>query len=612
MQRRIAVSFALVEPRPEGRGLGAAAHPELRQQVADVVLHGLLGQEELLADLTVRESLRDEIQDPSFLAGEGVEGILDRRAEAVEHLGDDITLEQGLPRRGPTDRVDELGAPDLLEQVARCPGQHRCHERIVVRMTGEHETCDVRVRGAEIAADGDARMVRVPQPDVQQRHVGWVGAHSTHGLLAGCGLPDDLDVVMGTDQVEDATSHELVIVEQEDLDRHRAATAPTVACRGMFGAGVAAMLCWWVMDDSRSRHGQRSDDTVHNGEPAASSLRVQELVAAIMAPSSDLDLQSVLQRIVDTAKSMVDARYAALGVLDASGAALSDFVYVGIDPESADRIGQLPQGRGILGELVRNPRTLRLDDLTTDPNSCGFPPGHPPMHSFLGVPILIDGREYGNLYLTDKAGGASFTIEDETVVVLLAGAAGAAIRNARQYERLLRHARWLEATTAITSRLLTGAPTADVLDEIARVAHQLVGADECGVRLADSANEVLTLTAAAGVRSEDAVGEQLPIEGTFLGGVHRTGTTASAPDLGEIAPDDVLVATRGVGPILAVPLVAPQRVLGTLSLSRYRGRPSFEPWDLDLIESFAGQAALALAFNETQDAARADDPVGRP
>ena len=306
-----------------------------------------------------------------------------------------------------------------------------------------------------------------------------------------------------------------------------------------------------------------------DGSPASND-RLKELYEAVVTISTELELSNVMQHIVSSAKRLADADYAALGVLDDSGAELRDFVYDGIDPTSAAAIGNLPEGRGILGELIRSPQALRLDDLTEHPKSCGFPPGHPPMRSFLGVPITIGARPFGNLYLTEKSGGKHFTHEDETVVMMLANVAATAIQNARLYERSTLHRRWLEATTTIISHLLQGARAEDVLTEIAQVAHQMAGADECGVRLADLTGRSLKLTAAAGTHSTKAIGEEMPVQGTFLGAVYATGTSSSTSDLKAISPADTLVETRGVGPVLAVALSAPERTIGTLSLSRLK------------------------------------------
>ena len=279
------------------------------------------------------------------------------------------------------------------------------------------------------------------------------------------------------------------------------------------------------MVDSRSLEHRLGEDTVPIGDTQASRAGLRDLYEAVVAISTELDLTNVLQHIVSSAKQLADAEYAALGVLDDSGTELHDFVYDGIDPELAQAIGHLPEGRGILGELVRAPQALRLDDLTAHPKSCGFPPGHPPMHVFLGVPIIIDGRPFGNLYLTEKANGVPFTDEDETVVMMLANAAGTAIQNARLYERSLRHRRWLEATTTIIAHLLRGARSDEVLTEIAQVAQQMADADECGVRLADPTGRCLKLTAAAGTYSTTVIGDEMPTHVTFLGAVFATGTS---------------------------------------------------------------------------------------
>ena len=361
------------------------------------------------------------------------------------------------------------------------------------------------------------------------------------------------------------------------------------------------MVGWWVMADPRSSEHQLGDATVPSDGSSAPKDRLRELYEAVVTISTELELSNVMKHIVSSAKRLADAEYAALGVLDESGTVLRDFVYDGVEPTVAATIGHLPEGRGILGELIRSPQPLRLDDLTEHPKSCGFPPGHPPMKAFLGVPITIGDRPFGNLYLTEKSSGEPFSHEDETVVMMLANVAATAIQNARLYERSSRHRQWLEATTTITTHMLQGSPSDDVLTEIAQVAHRMAGADECGVRLADPTGRSLRLTAAAGAHSTKAIGEAMPIQGTFLGAVFATGTSSSTSDLEAIAPDDTLVATRGVGPVLAVALSAPERILGTLSLSRYRGSAPFDPSDLELVESFAAQAGLALAFGETQE-----------
>ncbi len=164
--------------------------------------------------------------------------------------------------------------------------------------------------------------------------------------------------------------------------------------------------------------------------------RLRDLVTAVLAIGSDLSLPSVLRHIVESAITLIDARYGALGVLDAAGKGLSEFVYVGMSPDEVAGIGRLPEGHGILGLLILDPEPLRLDVLGAHPDSYGFPAHHPPMKSFLGVPIRVRGQVFGNLYLTDKHGAAEFSQDDEILAVALAGAAGIAIENSRLSARV--------------------------------------------------------------------------------------------------------------------------------------------------------------------------------
>ncbi|MER7970984.1 GAF domain-containing protein, partial [Streptomyces sp. NPDC096080] len=173
--------------------------------------------------------------------------------------------------------------------------------------------------------------------------------------------------------------------------------------------------------------------------------RVYNLLDAVLTVGRELDLSQVLRRIVETAVVLVDAEYGALGVISAERESLSEFLTVGMDDAQVARIGALPEGHGILGELIRHPEPLRLAEISDHPASYGFPAGHPPMHSFLGVPIRVRDEVFGNLYLTEKRGGAAFDAEDETVLATLAVAAGVAIENARLYEEARRRQRWLEA-----------------------------------------------------------------------------------------------------------------------------------------------------------------------
>ncbi|HEX8867000.1 MAG TPA: GAF domain-containing protein, partial [Lentzea sp.] len=188
--------------------------------------------------------------------------------------------------------------------------------------------------------------------------------------------------------------------------------------------------------------------------------KMQGLLDAVLAVGAGLELDSTLQRIVQAAVELVGARYGALGVLGHRDN-LSQFVYVGIDQETRSRMGHLPEGKGLLGLLIKDPRAIRLHDLSEHAASVGFPPNHPPMHSFLGVPVRVRNEVFGNLYMTEKTDGADFTADDEVVLEALAAAAGVAVENARLFERSRLRERWLEATAEINSQLLGGASAQD-------------------------------------------------------------------------------------------------------------------------------------------------------
>ena len=172
-----------------------------------------------------------------------------------------------------------------------------------------------------------------------------------------------------------------------------------------------------------------------------------------IALSSELSIDAVLKKIVEAATELTGAQYGALGVIDRTGQALERFVVTGIDADTQAMIGELPHGRGILGILIRDAKPLRLHDLSDDPRSVGFPPHHPPMKTFLGVPILLRGVAYGNLYLTEKARGEDFTEEDEELTRLLAGQAAVAIENARLYESATRWSKQLEALHEVSTAI---------------------------------------------------------------------------------------------------------------------------------------------------------------
>jgi signal transduction histidine kinase len=223
----------------------------------------------------------------------------------------------------------------------------------------------------------------------------------------------------------------------------------------------------------------------------AGDTRLRGLLQAVLAIGGDLDLQTVLHRIAEVAASLVDAEYAALGVISEDGLALAQFLVVGVDDEMVARIGSLPAGHGVLGKLITDPRPLRLDNLADHPESFGFPPGHPPMHTFLGVPIRVRDAVFGNLYLTEKHGGKGFDEQDEAVVLGLAAAAGVAIQNARLYSESRQRERWLEATSEVSTALLSGTDPEEVLLLVAARAREVTGGELALVALPVDADRLL-------------------------------------------------------------------------------------------------------------------------
>src|SRR4249919_2506575 len=204
--------------------------------------------------------------------------------------------------------------------------------------------------------------------------------------------------------------------------------------------------------------------------------RLRALFRAGLSVTSELSLDAVLRRLVEAAAELTGAQYAALGVIDANGTELEEFITQGIDDDLRAEIGPLPRGRGILGVLIRDAKPLRLHDLTEDARSAGVPPGHPPMRTFLGVPILLRGVAYGNLYLTEKQNGEDFTIEDEELVTLLAGQAAVAVENARLYEASTRWSRQLQSLNEVGNALATETDIDRLLDLIVRRLRELLDA----------------------------------------------------------------------------------------------------------------------------------------
>ncbi|WP_369141939.1 GAF domain-containing sensor histidine kinase [Streptomyces sp. R44] len=323
--------------------------------------------------------------------------------------------------------------------------------------------------------------------------------------------------------------------------------------------------------------------------------RLNGLLEAVMSVGRELDLPQVLRGIVEAAVSLVDAEYGALGVIG-EGRKLSQFLPIGIDDDVRRRIGALPSGHGILGELIRNPAPLRLPELSEHPASYGFPAHHPPMHSFLGVPIRVHDEVFGNLYLTEKRGGADFDAEDEAVVTTLAVAAGIAIENARLYEEGRLRQRWLAASADLTSALLSGTDEAEVLDGMLERAVDIAGAD-MGVFYLVGPEGELRGSLARGEGADIHRGVVLPSsEGTLAAAA--LAQEDGLVTLADVARDERVTVQperwKGFGPAVAVTIGTKERLNGVLILARRSGQTPFTNVEITALPGFAGQAALAL------------------
>ncbi|WP_376771295.1 sensor histidine kinase [Rhizomonospora bruguierae] len=358
------------------------------------------------------------------------------------------------------------------------------------------------------------------------------------------------------------------------------------------------------------------------GEVVASRERLRALLDAVVGLSTDLALHGTLERIVQAACRLAGARYGALGVIGPDRR-LVEFVTHGIDPHTRHLIGDPPHGRGVLGLLIEDPRPVRMPDITRHPQSYGFPPNHPPMHSFLGTPIRIRDQVFGNLYLAEKRDGTEFTEDDEEIVVALAAAAGVIIQNARLFAVAHRRERWLAATAEITGVLLGEVRRTDALRLIARRAREVAEADLALVLLYDDEAGRFTVEAADAADSPDPAGGGATTGGAPLGGAtsgeltgrELTGAVLAATEtafvepatqrrraviesLAKAAPWPVPVTS---GPAFVAPLVGGQTLHGVLVVGFPAGQTSGTPEDATLLETFAGQAALALERAQAQE-----------
>ena len=324
--------------------------------------------------------------------------------------------------------------------------------------------------------------------------------------------------------------------------------------------------------------------------------RLDGLVEAMLAVTAGLDLDRTLRTIIETATKLVDARYGALGIRG-EGHQIVDFVLVGMGEAELAEIGRAPQGIGVLGLLLDDPKSIRLDEIGKHPASVGFPPMHPPMHTFLGVPIRIREEIYGNVYLTEKAGGQPFTDDDEVLVEALAAAAGIAIDNARLYERSQAQQAWIEATRDIATQMLAGDEPIHVLRRIASDILRLSRAEGAFIATAGGTDTVgeLVVVDAVGAARITVLAPTISAD-SVLGRAFAGQRPCHVPDIDDRALMDDLMPDAG--PAMVIPVRA--NVGGIVVLLRRSGAPEFSSDQVAMMAAFTDQVAVAwqLAFSQ--------------
>jgi signal transduction histidine kinase len=352
-----------------------------------------------------------------------------------------------------------------------------------------------------------------------------------------------------------------------------------------------------------SERGQRAVSAAAGEEldlSGFSAERLRRLVDTGIALSSELSLEALLRRLIETAVELTGARYGALGVVDPLGTGLEQFITVGIDAETQSRIGELPHGRGILGVLIRDRKPLRLAELSQDPRSIGFPPGHPPMSSFLGVPITLRGTAFGNFYLTEKAGARAFDAQDEELLRLLAAQAAVSIENARLYEASRLWSRQLESLNEISEALVSETDLSQLLELAAERLRELLDSRAVVIELPTPDGLGLTVEAASGEKAAQLLGLRLE-RGRSKAGLtlarqrpERIDSLIDDPEVDQTAPRliDALAA-------LYVPLSVRGRAVGVVAVYDKRGPdPRFSDADMRIAQAFANRASIALDLSE--------------
>ena len=329
--------------------------------------------------------------------------------------------------------------------------------------------------------------------------------------------------------------------------------------------------------------------------------RLRDLLRAQSAIIGVLDLQAVLHQIVQAACELVDAPFGALGVITPDGTGLEQFIHVGMDDSTVSEIGRLPEGKGLLGALIADPRPIRLEDLGADARSVGFPEGHPPMRGFLGVPIRLREEVFGALYLATLV-PRGFSAGDEELVTSLAATAGVAIQNARLFETARRRQSWLQASTDTTLQMLTGSPD-EVFATIGHKVKELAGADTVTFVRPAPDEDRLVVEVAVGVGSQELMASTYPIENTLSQYVLETGV----PIVVDVSRDELplqgsvyLSSVVPVGPVMVLPLVGARTTRGVLFVGRLQGRLRFTEDEVEMATAFANHASIALELVESR------------
>lgn len=324
------------------------------------------------------------------------------------------------------------------------------------------------------------------------------------------------------------------------------------------------------------------------------------LLEAGLTLASELSLPMVLQRIVDLAAQVTDARYGALGVIGAGGE-IVEFITTGLSAKQRHAIGPLPHGRGILGLVIREPHPIRIENIGNHPKSVGFPANHPPMTSFLGAPVQAMGTVFGNIYLTEKRSAPTFSDEDEESLIVLATQAGVAIANATLYAQTHQRERWLEALRAITSDILAGSDSDSLLAAIAEHARDLADADAATILTTSSSPGQLIVAAAVGAHAGKVRAQYVPSAKSIAGEVMESGrplvTESAAAHRDAYQP---IIRLGRVGPAIFVPLRVRGRATGTLMVANVLGGRKFSEEAIRLVETFADQASVAIEYARAQ------------